>query len=324
MLKKMLLVIILVMTNLLGGDAIKFIGLDGFFVSPKIPLKIKFEQGIKKGDKIIVKVDNQQVFELVNNSKNPIKYIRTRIRIIDSSSDQHSVNIELIDKDGNRITASGDINGPYGYGGIRLHGEPTNKVKVKISKKHKNQVKFQVINEMNRINYIDMVKIQSSQGEIVIKTTPLLLKNLLFKIKAKNNFDKLNIITHISDKPYLVGLNSSMKNLLKSPKDKKVVLLAIKKDSDALIFADDSLRKDKEFVLAVVKKDGYALRYADDSLRKDKEVVLAAVKQNAEVLEYADDSLKKNKQFILTAIKENGRVLKYVDNSIKLDLVKKL
>jgi len=265
MLKKMLLVVMLVITNLLGGDAIK-IKLAMTTNPNRIPFDIKFEQGIKKGDKIIVKVDNQQAFELLNNSSNPIKHIGTKIRIIDSSTDKHSVNIELINKDGNRITASGKVPYQGTKVGIRQHGEPTNKLKVQIRKNHKNRMRFRVTNKMHRTNYIDMVKIQSPQGEIVIKTTPILSRNLLFSIKAKNDFDKLTVTTHISDKPYLVGLNLSKKD----SKDKKAILLAAIKEGDSLAFrhADDSLKKDKEVVLAAVKQNGRALKYADDSLKK--------------------------------------------------------
>ncbi|RUM67535.1 MAG: hypothetical protein DSZ06_00970 [Sulfurospirillum sp.] len=218
MLQKIFLIFILIITNLLGKDAIK-LEVPPYSNSPvHTGIKIKFEESMKKGDKVIVNIYNQQAFELINNSSNPIKYIKTYIRLF-SSNMEHPINVKLIKNNGNIITASTKIQCSYGGRRIELYGEPTNRLKVK---QKENNAKLIIENEMHRVNYIDMVKIKSSQGDITIKTTPLLSDRLLFKIRAKNDFDKLTVTAHISDKIYTVGLNSSEKNVLKKYKNKKI------------------------------------------------------------------------------------------------------
>eukprot|EP01098_Paradermamoeba_levis_P001661 TRINITY_DN1192_c0_g2_i1.p1 TRINITY_DN1192_c0_g2~~TRINITY_DN1192_c0_g2_i1.p1 ORF type:complete len:149 (-),score=56.51 TRINITY_DN1192_c0_g2_i1:1133-1579(-) len=71
-------------------------------------------------------------------------------------------------------------------------------------------------------------------------------------------------------------------------RDKEIVLLAVKQNSDAFQFADESLQKDKEIALAalsVIPGEGFKHMHTIDSLRQDREVVIAAVKQCPEVLD---------------------------------------
>ena len=94
---------------------------------------------------------------------------------------------------------------------------------------------------------------------------------------------------------------------------------AVKHGGNALIYADDSLKKDKEVVLEAVKESGDALEYADDKLRADKEVVLEAIKVDIINLSITDEKLRADKKFMLEVIKQNGEALGYVDDSLKND-----
>lgn len=187
-------------TNLFSSDNIK---IKSLLCSNPSSCRhtIEFKDGIDYGDKVIVKVDDYKIFELFNNSSNIIHSIMYQSKGVISKV----INVTLLKK--NRATISNSnqfqIVDPYFEEGtlpkLCTNGKPTNKVKVK---QKANTIKFIVINEMCKTNYIDMVKIQSSQGEIIINTTPLMSANMLFKIKAENNFDKINITAYASDKVF--------------------------------------------------------------------------------------------------------------------------
>ena len=101
--------------------------------------------------------------------------------------------------------------------------------------------------------------------------------------------------------------------------DKQFMLSAVKKSGTALAFAASELRADKDIVLSAVSQDGYALKYAADALIADKEIVLASVSNYGFAYRYAGPNLRANKEVALTAVKQNGHILKYVSNDLRAD-----
>ena len=104
--------------------------------------------------------------------------------------------------------------------------------------------------------------------------------------------------------------------------DREVVLEAVKNYGTALQYASDSLKADRELVLEAINNNGWALEYADDSFKADRELVLEAVKNNGHACKIgfrADDSFKADRELVLEAIKEDGTLLKYADDSFKAD-----
>ena len=63
-------------------------------------------------------------------------------------------------------------------------------------------------------------------------------------------------------------------------KNKDLVKLAVKSCPEALLYADESLRKDREFVYEVVNqfRCGSSFQYADVRFRDDREIVKAAAR----------------------------------------------
>ena len=94
------------------------------------------------------------------------------------------------------------------------------------------------------------------------------------------------------------------------------MLELMKQDGEAIVFADESLKKDKKFILKAVKQYGGALEHADESLKKDKEVVLEAVKQGADDFksvgfnlhyeEFADESLRNDPDILAIVNKKKN------------------
>ncbi len=215
MLKNILFIWILIAIHLFGSS-IK-IGTGICSNSLHCPLQIDIEEGIKKGDKLIVKVGKYQIFELFNKASYTITRIKAQRRM--TAFDSDSITVDLIKKNGKTISTSGVVRAAMDYDNkLPLNGVPTNKVKFKQKGKW---VKFKILNKMARRNYIDTVKLQSSQGDIMIKTTPQMSASFVFKIEAKKDFDTLNITAHVSDKVYSEGLSKQNSEAIGSVEDRE-------------------------------------------------------------------------------------------------------
>ena len=58
--------------------------------------------------------------------------------------------------------------------------------------------------------------------------------------------------------------------------ERDAVLMTVKGNGDALLYASEALKKDREFILAAVKQDRNALKYASEELQNDPEMLAAA------------------------------------------------
>eukprot|EP00971_Amphidinium_carterae_P001820 36647-Amphidinium_carterae.1 len=101
----------------------------------------------------------------------------------------------------------------------------------------------------------------------------------------------------------LAAVQKDWQNLALAPKDREIVLAAVKQYGIALEFAAASCRKDREIVLAAVKQYGIALEFADASCREDREIVLAAVQQDWRALQFAAESCRGDREVVQTALK---------------------
>ena len=75
-----------------------------------------------------------------------------------------------------------------------------------------------------------------------------------------------------------------------------VVLVAVKWNSYAMMYASKDLMKDQNFVIAAIKQNGHALRFVSKDLQSNREVVLGAVKQYGRTLEYASKNLRNDRE----------------------------
>ena len=101
--------------------------------------------------------------------------------------------------------------------------------------------------------------------------------------------------------------------------DKEVVLMAVKEDWHALMYASADLKNNKEVVLAAVGMRGIALAWASSDPKNDKEVVLMAVKGNGNALQYASSDLKNDKEVVLAAVKQNASAFEYASEELRSD-----
>lgn len=87
-------------------------------------------------------------------------------------------------------------------------------------------------------------------------------------------------------------------------KDRELVFLACSSMSEAIQYADESVRNDKEFVLKVLKEcPGHAYNHIGDDLKNDKEVALAAVSIEGEAFQQFSDEIRSDREVFLLAVK---------------------
>lgn len=127
-------------------------------------------------------------------------------------------------------------------------------------------------------------------------------------------------------------------------KDQDIFSAIIKKDTAAIQFASDSLKKDKVFILGLINRhviESYSsspppiLKYIDDSLKNDREIVLSSVHQsamitfeqlnytssyqwleNSSIIEYANTRFRKDKEIILAG---TPGAFQFADDTLKSD-----
>ena len=78
----------------------------------------------------------------------------------------------------------------------------------------------------------------------------------------------------LDDGPELASEDDNPSEIIKkiTDRDRKLALKAVKEDSGALKYADDSLKADREVVLEAVKSVGWALEFASNELQSDSEL----------------------------------------------------
>ena len=99
--------------------------------------------------------------------------------------------------------------------------------------------------------------------------------------------------------------------------DEEIVVSAVTQKGAAIQFADDKFLGNKTVMLAAVTNNGPLLEEADENIKNDKEIVLAALKSTGYAFSFASDALKKNKEFILKAVQLNSEALSYAEEALK-------
>ena len=95
-------------------------------------------------------------------------------------------------------------------------------------------------------------------------------------------------------------------------RNKDLVLTAISQNTDALEYADETLRNDEEVVLAAIKSYGYALKFASNRLKADKDIVKKAIINCDYAIALADSSLLLDIEFMNEVIALNPSCYKSV------------
>ncbi len=161
----------------------------------RIPVGIIIDNGLKKGDLLIVKVDNKIAFELQTNG-DEIMRINAHLRGLKSNTSNAKISAVLTRKDGTSEFIS--KNSVYlGSPSILRHGrEGSKRVKFRVTN---NKIKLVIKNQMGKNKYVQNLALSTSAGTIKIKMTPVVSRNPYFKIIGKKNFGKVKTKVSLSN-----------------------------------------------------------------------------------------------------------------------------
>jgi len=123
----------------------------------------------------------------------------------------------------------------------------------------------------------------------------------------------VNCLTHISDalkndSTFMSRLldkyfNICMENASFELKhDRKFMLQAICKRSDAIVWASPELSKDPSFIIEAIKVNSAVFFHMNVSLRDDREIILESVKKNPAILYHIDERFKADREIVLAAL----------------------
>mmetsp|Transcript_70463 Transcript_70463/g.199842 ORF Transcript_70463/g.199842 Transcript_70463/m.199842 type:complete len:666 (-) Transcript_70463:1884-3881(-) len=91
-------------------------------------------------------------------------------------------------------------------------------------------------------------------------------------------------------------------------------------DGTALLGAAESLKEDRQLVLAAAARGkGSALKGASESLRADQSFVVDVVAKDPVAMKYASDELLMKKDFMLAAATRNGKSIQYMPDRFRAD-----
>ena len=86
-----------------------------------------------------------------------------------------------------------------------------------------------------------------------------------------------------------------------------------------LQYFSTELQDDKEVVLAAVTRNGQNILFASIELQNDKDVALAAIKHNRANLSFLSNKYTNDKNFVLIAIKYHRSNINYISDILKID-----
>jgi len=105
--------------------------------------------------------------------------------------------------------------------------------------------------------------------------------------------------------------------------DPEVVLVAARKDPDALLHAPEELRdsfwSDAEFALAALRQKPSAFPRIAPELMERRDFVLDAVKTNPEVFLHAGSTYQADREVALAAVSQRGNLLQWADARLRED-----
>lgn len=104
-------------------------------------------------------------------------------------------------------------------------------------------------------------------------------------------------------------------------KDKNFVKIALEKNSENIIFVDESILDSfGEFIKEILQKDGLKLEKFPDCIKENEEYCYLAIKQNYEALKFVKNKRVINdKPVILKLVENNGLLLEFVSDELKKD-----
>ena len=243
--------------------------------SMSFPITIVIQNGLNKGDVLIVKSNKKTAFEL-RSSLNGITKVKTKLRLIPGDY----ISAILIRKDGTFESISKAVKSGSNLSDIGSNGNPSKKINIKVKK---NKIKFMVINQMAKKNYIDKLVLAGNDGMIEITMTPMLSKNPYFQLIRNKSYTKLKTNISLSIKEY-------------DPDD------YINKTN----FIND-LNKNK--LLKFVKEDVSNIQYIKNP---SEELQFFVVNQNTKHL--TGKALKKERNSMLALKSSNLCYIKYINN----------
>jgi len=104
------------------------------------------------------------------------------------------------------------------------------------------------------------------------------------------------------------------------PQDRAFFMKALKKNWQALKYADKELCGEKEIVMQAVQTGGWAIQYASDELKADRDVALAAVKQNWSVFRSLNKRLRADREIAQAALQQDWHGFKLAAKELRSDM----
>ena len=139
------------------------------------------------------------------------------------------------------------------------------------------------------------------------------IEEIINQRDSKEDIRKLDIETIING----VSYNGHALKYIPTdiPNYEQIILAAINRNSDALVYVPENLITE-EIAMESVKKDGNNLEFVPEKL-KTEEIVLAALKKNGQALRYVTEEFQfKTPEIAFEAVKYNGYALKYVPKEL--------
>jgi len=128
------------------------------------------------------------------------------------------------------------------------------------------------------------------------------------------------------DKDLLAEVSKQMPKYLAFAKAaspiKRDVLVAVRKNGNALKYALNKFKKDKEIVYAAVHQSGHAIRYANKKLQNNTELKQLAIKTSPDVLYYLfarNKSMQIDRDIVIATMKESAFNYRDLDKQFRAD-----
>ena len=100
--------------------------------------------------------------------------------------------------------------------------------------------------------------------------------------------------------------------------DKEIIKEIVKFNINILQYVNINII-DRDIILIAIKNNPNALIFANDDMLGDEEIIFEAIKKEPKFLLLSNNKIKLNKDFIIKAIKSNINCYKYINNKFKED-----
>lgn len=101
--------------------------------------------------------------------------------------------------------------------------------------------------------------------------------------------------------------------------DRRLVLVAVRRNWRALKYAAPELRADRGVVLCAMRQDVHALQFATGDLLSNSRRFLPLFKANPGALEYASMAMRQNRTLILAAVQADAKLLQFASQALRGD-----